>query len=229
MKKKNIPAEDLDFTDVFFKEVSEDVQNDNLKAFWKKYGVQIVAFVAVCLTLAVSFETIKHWRDVQNQKWSNAFAYAQILHTQGKTEDSLKALQQLQDDGNAIYSDLAVLKEINILFEQNKTSEALSKLETFIAQAHNDKFKNIALMKLASYRADQFSPEQMLDLLKPLLNNSSVWQAEAKEMVALTYLRDNDNAKALVLYQEILESHDINDLLRARAHNMISVLTNAGE
>ena len=100
MKKKNISEQELDFTDVFFKEVSEDVHNDNLKAFWKKYGVQIVAFVVVCLTIAVSFETLKHWRDKRNQQWSNAFAYAQTLESQGKIEDSMATLDTLSKSNN---------------------------------------------------------------------------------------------------------------------------------
>lgn len=230
MKKKNTPEPaELDFTDVFFKEVSEDVHNDNLKAFWKKYGVQIVACVAICLTIAVSFETIKHWRDLQNQKWSNAFAYASVLEQQGKYDDSLKALTSLAKDGNAVYSDLAQVEIINILFEQNKQEEALQKLEQFIKSARNDKLKNVALIKLATYKADTLSAPEMTSLLAPLLSDNNVWLPEAKELVALAHLRENKNRAALDIYQEIVALPDVNDILRARAQNMISILTSAGE
>ena len=228
MKKKSIPEEELDFTDVFFKEVSEDVHNDNIKAFWKKYGVQIVAFVAVCLTIAVSFETIKHWRDVQNQRWSDAFAYAQLLENQGKFDDSLAALEKLAKDGNAIYSDLARMESSNILFAQDKQDEALVALEDFVKTAHTQKIKNAALMKLASYKADVLSATEMTTLLEPLLTDSA-WVQEAKELVAATYLRQGDTAQALEIYQAIASSSDVNDVLRARAQNMISVLTSTGD
>ncbi len=227
MKKKNIPEQELDFTDVFFKEVSEDVQNDNLKAFWKKYGVHIVAFTAICLTIAVSFETIKHWRDLQNQRWSNAFAYAQVLENQGKSDDSLATLDDITKNGNAIYADLSALEKINILFEKNQKDEALTALSDFIDNANNDKLKNIALMKLASYKAETLSAEEMTNLLKPL--EGTVWSSDAKELIALVHLRNNDVAPALSLYQEIVASPNINSILRARAQNMISVLTSNGE
>lgn len=230
MKKKNIPTpEELDFTDVFFKEVSEDVQNDNLKAFWKKYGVQIVAFVAICLTVAVSFETIKHWRDKQNQEWSNAFAYTQFLQSQGKLEDSIKALEQLSNKGNAIYSDLAQMEIINILFSQNKQDEALDKLQDFIASAHNDKLKNIALMKLASYKADVLSADDLSQLLKPILDNNTSWQPEANELIATALLREGKIQQAINIYQDIVSLINVNDALRARAQNMLSVLTSTGD
>ena len=231
IKKKNIPEpeQELDFTDVFFKEVSEDVHNDNLKAFWKKYGIQIVAVTALCLTIAVSFETIKHWRDKQNQQWSNAFAYAQLLQNQGKLDDSLKALDAIVKKGNAIYSDLAQLETANILLQQNKKDEALDSLADFIKSGHNSKLKNATLVKLALFKVDSFSGEEMTSLLQPLLQENQAWFPEAKEIIALTYLSHKDYSKALAIYQEIIELSNVNDTLRARAQNMISVLTSAGE
>lgn len=230
MKKKNIPTQDIDFTDAFFKEVSEDVQNDNLKAFWKKYGIHIVAFVVVCLTVAVSFETIKHWRDKMNQRWSNDFAYAMLLQNQDKYDESIKAFEKIVKDGNDIYADEANIKIINILLEQNKLDEAFAKLEEFVKSANNDKLKNIAIMKLATYKADSASVEEMSKLLEPIIDaKNSVWRLEAKELIALTYLRENNKEKALEIYETIAKANDINDILRARAQNMISVLTSAGD
>ena len=228
MKKKNIPVEEPDFTDVFFKEVSEDVHNDNLKAFWKKYGVQIVAFMVICLTLAVSFETIKHWREKQNQKWSDGFAYAQVLKQQGNVEESLKVLKDIQNRGNTIYSDIARLETINISFEQGKKDEALKELEAFIKAAGHKKMRDAALIKLASYKADTLSSEEMTKLLEPLSENEA-WALEAKELVALCLLKEGKKEKALELYDEIVKAHEVHDNLRARAQNMISVLTNSGE
>lgn len=222
-----MPVEDLDFADVFFKEVSEDVHNDNLKAFWKKYGAQIVVGVALCLTIAVSFETIKHWIDVQNQKWSDAFAYSQILIKQGKENESISALTNIEKNGNDIYSDIAQLETINLLLEKDQKELALKKLEDFILSANNDKLKNLALMKLVSYKVDTASASELKALIQPLMN--TVWASEAKEFVALAHLRNNEKDKALEIYNEISSSHNISDILRARAQNMISVLTISGE
>lgn len=230
MIKKKIPEQELDFTDVFFKEVSEDVQNDNIKAFWKKYGTQIVVFVALCLTIAVSFETIKHWRDLRNQEYSNTFALAQSLYDQGKLDNSVQTLQKLSKDGNAIYSDIAEVKIIDILIEQNKISEALTKLEKFIDKAHNDKLRDAAIMKLASYKVNTLSFEEMEQLLAPLMQeDNSAWVIGAKELLALSALNSNNQNKALALYTEISKAPEVPETLRARAQNMISILTSTGD
>ena len=58
MKKKDT-QEDLQAAENFFKEVSADVHNDNMKKLWDTYGLQIIIAIAAILTVAVSFETFK--------------------------------------------------------------------------------------------------------------------------------------------------------------------------
>lgn len=229
MKKKNNTVATPDLAEAFFREVSEDLQNDNLKAFWKKYGVQLVALVTICLTIAVSFETIKHWRNQHSQQWSDAFAYAQVLQNQGKFDDSLKLLADIEKNGNAIFADEAQLKTVNILLEQGKKDEALAKLEKFVKSANVDKLKNAALIKLATYKVETATPQEMSELLAPLTKDiNSSWQQEALELIALSYLQAGNEAEALARYEEIVKNNDISDILRVRAKNMISVLTSGG-
>lgn len=153
------------------------------------------------------------------------------MQFQGKIEESLAALKSLEKNGNDIYADEAGLKIVSILLENNKTEEALEKLKVFIKNANNEKLKNIALIKLATYMVDTATPEEMMQLLSPLLDNENenAWKFEAEELVALTYLAHNQEAKALALYENILKSNNVNDSLRIRTQNMISVLTSAGD
>ena len=58
-KKTKLSAAD----DNFLREIAEDVKNENLKKLWDKYGLFVVLFVAVVLAVAVSYESIKNWRN----------------------------------------------------------------------------------------------------------------------------------------------------------------------
>ena len=148
------------------------------------------------------------------------------MYNQGKTDESLALLKQIEQKGNDIYADEAGLKIINILFEQNKTDEAIYKLEFFAKNANIDALKHIALIKLAAYKVDSSTPDDIKSILSPLLDNTvnNVWKTEAKELLALSYLNSNQTDQAIKLYSEILKENNVNDILRARAQNMISVL-----
>ena len=154
MKKKETSAQSRAIEN-FFREVSEDVQNDKLKKIWDTYGLQIIIAVIVVLTIAVSFETFKAWQVKRNETWSDAYAYALNLQAQGKYDESLKVLAEIEKKNKGIYSDIAEIQKANVLFEQGKNSEALAKLEQIVNDENvNPKMRHITAVKLASYKLD---------------------------------------------------------------------------
>lgn len=233
MKKKKTPAPEADFTDAFFREVSEDVHNDNIKAFWKKYGVQIIAVVVICLTAAVSFESIKHWRDLRSQRWTDAFVQAQQLADGGKYDESVKVLTYLAQNAGNIYADEARLEIINILLKQKKEDEALAQLEDFTQTTRYKQLRNAALVKLALYKVDTAKTDEIVALLEPVLREQGgAWLPHAQEIMALSFLQQGDTNRAESLYNEILKYYEqtgSNSRLRDRAKNMVSVLAYEGE
>lgn len=114
---------DADEQEAFIREVTEEVKNDNLKQMWEKYGIYIILLVVLAIVGAVSFEGFKSWRQAKSETWSDTYAYALNLENQGKYDESLKVLEQMEKTGGNIYSDIARLQTSNILFEQAKTKK----------------------------------------------------------------------------------------------------------
>lgn len=90
---------------------------------WEKYGIYIILLVVLAIVGAVSFEGFKSWRQAKSETWSDTYAYALNLENQGKYDESLKVLEQMEKTGGNIYSDIARLQTSNILFEQGKTKK----------------------------------------------------------------------------------------------------------
>ncbi len=224
MKKKETSAESRAIEN-FFREVSEDVQNDKLKKIWDTYGLQIIIAVIVVLTIAVSFETFKAWQVKRNETWSDAYAYALNLQAQGKYDESLKVLAEIEQKNKGIYSDIAEIQKANVLFEQGKNSEALAKLEQIVNdESVNPKMRHITAVKLASYKLDTAPRAEIEKLLTPLMSEESSWKNIAKEMLAMLEIREGNIEKAKALYTEILNSPDLSDGLKLRVQDMLSAL-----
>ncbi len=224
MKKKETSAESRAIEN-FFREVSEDVQNDKLKKIWDTYGLQIIIAVIVVLTIAVSFETFKAWQVKRNETWSDAYAYALNLQAQGKYDESLKVLAEIEQKNKGIYSDIAEIQKANVLFEQGKNSEALAKLEQIVNDENvNPKMRHITAVKLASYKLDTAPRAEIEKLLTPLMSEESSWKNIAKEMLAMLEIREGNIEKAKALYTEILNSPDLSDGLKLRVQDMLSAL-----
>lgn len=224
MKKKET-KEDLRAVENFFKEVSEEVQNDRIKKIWDTYGLHIIIAIIAILTIAVSFETFKAWRVKRNETWSDAYAYALNLQNQGKYEESLNLLAEISQKNNGIYKDIAQIQKANILFEQGKEKEALDILQKIVDNEDvNPKMRHITAVKLASYKLDTAPREEIEKLLSPLMNEENSWKNIAKEMLAMLEIREGNLEKAQELYSEILNSPDLSDGLKLRVQDMLSAL-----
>ena len=134
--KRKVNVVDEAFTDAFIREVDEDVKNDNLRAFWNKYGFYVVLLVVVSLTLAVSFESIKAWKVKRDQAMTNTYISTLEMKNTGRLNESLIMLKQIAEEGAGIYRDIAKLQTVNVLLEQGKREEALAELEGIV---NNDK------------------------------------------------------------------------------------------
>ena len=219
---------DADEQEAFIREVTEEVKNDNLKQMWEKYGIYIILLVVLAIVGAVSFEGFKSWRQAKSETWSDTYAYALNLENQGKYDESLKVLEQMEKTGGNIYSDIARLQTSNILFEQGKNEEAIKVLEEIAAdKSINKKLRDVSAVKLASYKLDNAPREEIDALLQPLIRENGRWGNIAKEMTAMAAIRDGNIEEAQVLYNEILNTPNLPDGLKMRVQDMLSVLNGA--
>ncbi|MBE6444966.1 MAG: tetratricopeptide repeat protein [Alphaproteobacteria bacterium] len=222
MKKK---SKDTLAEDALINEVSEEVKNDQMKQLWNKYGLFVIIFVALALTVAVSFETFKSWINKKNEEISNAYAVAVSLQIQGRTEESLKIFETISQKSN-LYSDIAKLQMANIYLEQEKNDKAIEILE-FLSQGKgdNEQMQEIAILKLAGLKLEAGSPaEEIKHLLSPLIQSDGRNYTVAHELLAMLAIRDKNFNEAKQEYEYILASANSSDTLKSRAQDMITIL-----
>lgn len=225
MKKKKAPEQHNDFEDAFIREIDEELKNEKLKKIWDKYGLFIIIFIIAAISAAVSFETFKSWNEKRNQEFSDTYAYALNLQNQGRYAEAMEVLDKLQKSKKAIYSDIAEIQMANIMVEQNKIEEAIAVLENVVKDKDfNPQMKEIATIKLASYKLDYAPSEEIQEMLTPLVRQNGVWTNIAKEMLAMLAVRDGDLDRAKTLYQEISVAANTPESLKARAQDMLNVI-----
>lgn len=225
MKKKKAPEQHNDFEDAFIREIDEELKNEKLKKIWDKYGLFIIIFIIAAISAAVSFETFKSWNEKRNQEFSDTYAYALNLQNQGRYAEAMEVLDKLQKSKKAIYSDIAEIQMANIMVEQNKIEEAIAVLENVVKDKDfNPQMKEIATIKLASYKLDYAPSEEIQEMLAPLVRQNGVWTNIAKEMLAMLAVRDGDLDRAKTLYQEISVAANTPESLKARAQDMLNVI-----
>lgn len=214
--------------DILFQEINEELKQEKMRNFWKKYGILATVVVIAALTFAVSFESIKAWQNKKAQTWSDAYAYAYNLQIQGKYDESIAVFKDIEQQNGGIYRDIAQMQIANVLLEQAKNDEALTVLTALVNNPDaNASIQNMAVFKLASYKLDNAPHEEVEALLNRLIIDNGSWVNVAKEMKAMLEIREGNLSQALEIYNDILNNNELSDTLKSRVQDMISVLTEA--
>lgn len=223
MKKKN---EEFTLQDAFIREVDEDLKNESMKKLWDKYGLFIIIFVVASLTLAVSYESLKSWYIRRAENRADAYAAALSLQNQARFAESEEAFDLIINEKLGAYAGLAKMQKANLLLEQDNIKEALTLLKEISEdKSVSPQLRDTALIKLATYRQDSASFEEMAELLRPVTeNDNNAWNAFAKDILATVLLRDGKKEEAVEIYNSLLQNPDASEDLKNRIKDILSVL-----
>ena len=215
----------LDAEKAFFEEVDEEVRNEKFKQLVNKYGGVILTLLIIFLSITVGYEKIGEWR-LHKAEQKNV-QYIQALNSNSDYEKNIAELEGIVATEKGLYRDMAQLQIANILLDNSQTEKALKVLDKLYQDVDTtDKIREIAAIKLATYRIDSSSYAEVESLLSPILNReNSSWRPMARELLAMSAIQNKDYAKAKQIYQELLTNNKISDEFRARVNDMLATLS----
>ena len=226
-KNGNSPYFNLEAEKAFFEEVDEEVRNEKFKQLINKYGGIILFILIVALSVAVGYEKIGAWR-VHKAEQRNV-QYAQAIAPNPDYEVNISELENIVATEEGIYRDIAQLQIANILLDNNQKEKALEALEQLYNSTETvDKIKEIAAIKLATYKIDTAPYSQVALLLSPIAeSDKSAWKPMAKELLAMSALQNKDYITAKNIYQELSANSDLSDEFKSRINDMLALINDA--
>ena len=70
--------------------------------------------------------------------------------------------------------------------------------------------KNLIIYKKGLYNADISNENELLDILKPLINSNSIWKSHALYLVAEYFYSKNEKQKSKEFFNQILSTKNAN-------------------
>ncbi len=220
------PYFNLDAEKAFFEEVDEEVRNEKFKELINKYGGYILTFVILVLALAVGYEKIGEWR-ISKAEQTNA-RYVQAVSASSDYENNIAELEGIVHTETGLYKDIARLQIANILLDNNQTDKALAVLTQISEDTSvSDKIREIAAVKLATYKIDSSSYSEIEAILTPIVQKGGAWAPMAKELLAMSAIQNKDLDKAKTIYEELLANGNISEEFKARINDMLASINGA--
>ena len=215
--------------DSFFREVNEEIRQDQARALWDRYGPYAIAIaVAVVLATAV-FVAYEYWVETRANVSGDAFSQALVLASEGKHDEALGALQQLENDGYGAYPLLARMRSATLLNEKGDFAGAVAAFDAVAAdRSIPSSISDMARLRAALILVDSGSYADVSARAEPLTADTNTLRHAAREALGLSAWKEGKSADALKLFEQIASDDGAPRNTRERATLLAELIRGSG-
>ena len=212
-------------SDVFFREVDEELRRDQMLAAWRRYGRIAVVVIVVALLALAGFLWSRHHQEQQREADGQRLSQALTDLTGGHPQAANSALTALAGSDVPGYRATARLTQADVALSNN---DAAGAARLFAAVANDtgvgQPFRDLALIRQTSAEFDRIPPQTVIARLAPLRRADSAFFGSAAELTGLAYLKLNRRQEAGALFAQIVRNEHAPVALKDRASAMATSL-----
>ena len=191
--------------------LNTNTRNEKIKNFFvknKKYLISILSFIILIIIFYFAYGEMQDRKTKDlSEKYNNI-----VINFNTKDKDSFKSeLIEIINKKDETYSPLALYFVIDNEIETSR--EEINKLfDIIINEVKLDKeIKNLIIYKKGLFNADFESENNLINILKPVINSNSVWKSHALYLIAEYFYDKNEKQKAKEFYNQILNFEKSNE------------------
>ena len=201
--------------------INQNTRNEYIKNFFKKNFKKLLFIISIFLLILLSFfiyESLK-----KNKRYTLAKKYNDII-INNKNYTSPYIIENLKfiiDKKDKVYSPLALyyLLDNNYINSQNDINLLFDKI---ISIKQSNEKKHLIIFKKALFNLDNFTENQMLETLNPVINSDSVWKAHGLLLMAEFYLDKKELIKSKEFFKKVSEIENLNQSIKQDVQKKLS-------
>ncbi len=207
-----------------FREVDEEVRQDQYQQLWKRYGIYVAgaAFVIVAATIAFVI-----WRDAQvaaREADSERFLEA-VVQEAAAPEAAIPALRALAEQGTPAYRFLANLREGKLLAETGDEAQAVAAFDAAAGEDSLDgTYRDLARILAVANGMGVLSMAEVEQRIGAIDSPANPFRFSAREFLAVAALRDGQRDRAAELLRTNVEDQEAPPATRARASELLAAI-----
>jgi hypothetical protein len=210
-----------------FHEVDEEVRQERLAKWWKKYGDYVVAGISVLVIGVAGWKYWQYYDQKQRLKASSEFEAVQLIAQAGQDDIAADQYAKIAKKAPSGYALLSQLSQADELLAAGRTGDAVA-LYMKIAGTDKAGIGNVARMRAAWAQGDKLSTAELTTLLAPLNDGKSKWRFMARELLAYRALKEDKTDAALKEFTALAAATDAPPGLRQRAGAFAAMIRTSG-
>lgn len=216
--------------DSFFREVNEELRQDQAKALWDRFGPALIGLAVLVVLGTAAFVAWQYWTESRANKSGDAFAAALTLANTGKNDEALAALDALEKDGYGAYPLLARMRAATVLQQKGDAAGAVKEFDEVAADGSiPDGLRDMARLRAALILVDTGAYEEVSKRVETLTSDTNALRHSAREMLGLSAWKAGKAKDALSLFDQIADDQGAPRDLRQRARLMSELIRGSGD
>lgn len=201
-------------------EVDEELQQEKLANWWKKYSWLVYGGVAAILAITAGAEWYRAHQMKVRLSESDAFEKATLLAYEGKSEEAVNAFKKLAKSGKTGYRVLALMNLADLQMGGEQKEQGLKTLkEVLDSTSKNDPLHLVSSLSYVGYQLESGNPDELLKVLEPALSNGA-FQGLATELAVPLLNKQGKKKEALELIQKAVQNQMTSTGSKARLNTL---------
>jgi hypothetical protein len=215
-------AEDINS---IIQEINEELKNDQLMAFFKKYKDAILFAIAVFVIGILAYSSWYNRQNQQREEITNAI----LEDLQSPTNKSSLIIDGLIENApSELKPILSIIRNGRNLYEFRDIPASAEALMAITKKRGVDiVWKDLAMIIFASYRFRK--TEDLIQMLEPLTAEDRPFRHTAIELNAMNYESIGDHEKAIENLKKIIDSSDAPKSMKKRVAMLLCHMRNTRE
>jgi predicted negative regulator of RcsB-dependent stress response len=184
--------------------INSKTRNEKIKDFFIKNKKLLISFLVIILVLLMGYFAFAEYQDKKKIKISDQYNKTVFEYSSINKENTKSILIDLINKKDSTYSPLALYFIIDnaLIIEQSTVNKLF---DVIIEDVSLEKeVKNLIIYKKALYNADNSDENELLEILKPILNSESVWKVHGLYFMAEYFYSKNEKQKAKEFFNQII-------------------------
>lgn len=211
-----------------FNEVDEEVRREKLQQLWDRHQGLIVGGVILILAAVGGWQGYRWHQAKQAAEAGGAFQAAMQLGADAKYAEAEAAFAKVAGMNAAGYRDLARLQAAGALAQRDPQAAVGAYDAIANDNSAGEVMRDVAAVRSGFLLVDSASYDDMRKRLEPATAATRPFRNSARELLALSALRQNDGAAARQWFNQIVSDLSAPAGLRQRIEMLIALSADTG-
>ncbi|TPK41607.1 tetratricopeptide repeat protein [Mesorhizobium sp. B2-5-4] len=215
--------------DSFIREVNDEMRREQAQKLWDRFGPALLVIAILVVLGTAAFVGHRYWDETRANRSGDAFSQALKLANDGKNDDALAALIQLEKDGYGAYPLLARMRAATVKANKGDVDAAVKDFDDVAADtAIPQGLRDMARLRAALLLVDHGSFADVSSRVEALTSDTNTLRHSAREALGLAAWKEGKTQDALKLFDQIASDDGAPRNTRERATLMSELIRGSG-